>query len=161
MRFAVREVPLDWSSPAGEFLTAELPLSADEVWARFIADPATWPTWFPGMARAAWHGDVTAQVGALRDVYLRDGMVVREKILAWEPGRRFGFSIVRCSRPLMAAMTEDYTLVPTPGGCRFEWRVKVELVWWLRPFARVVVPFFRPTFDDAVKGLVAAASRPG
>lgn len=156
MWFEVTEAPLDWEAPAGEALTAELAMPADAVWDQLIADPASWLKWFPGFAEAHWHGDARACVGATRDVRLKDGMIVREKIAAWEPGRRFAFSIVGTNRPLIRRMTEDYRFEPTATGCRFAWTVKYELAWWLRPLGGVVRRQFRPMFDEATAGLVRA-----
>lgn len=159
MWFDVREVTLDWEGATSERLEIDVPMPADEVWRRYIADPASWPRWFHGMAEARFVGDGGGHVGALRRVRLKDGMEVEEKILAWDPGRRFAFAIVGANRPLLAAMTESYTFMPREGGCRFVYEIRYQLVWWLRPLGRLVHRQFRPMFQAATDALAATAAQ--
>jgi hypothetical protein len=88
-----------------------------------LAEPARWIGWFPLMRRAEWTSAKTAQVGAERSVSLRVFGRFDERMLAWEPGKRFAFTMIASSSPLVRRMGEDWRLVRDAGGTRLEWTV--------------------------------------
>lgn len=114
---------LDYFADAPVRLACQAHLAAapDAVFA-MLAEPALWPTWFPLMTRAAWVAPTTTgDVGAERDVALRLLGHFRERMIAWQPGQRFAFTMVQSSSPFASKMAEDYRLQAVAGGTELNW----------------------------------------
>lgn len=86
-----------------------------------FADAPSWPSWFPRMKRAAWTGATTSGVGAEREVGLGVLGRFRERMIAWEPGARFAFTMTGTTSPLVRHLAEDYRLVAVADGTRIDW----------------------------------------
>ena len=104
---------------------AELPCSPARLFDD-LGEPESWPRWFPLMRRARWTSAETACVGARREVAFLLLGSFEETILAFEPGARVAFTMIRTSSPLPARMAEDYRIYPIGDGCRLEWTVVSE-----------------------------------
>jgi hypothetical protein len=82
-----------------------------------------WLGWFPLMQRAEWTSSATSCVGAERAVALRLLGRFHERFLAWEPGKRYAFTMTASTSPLAKQMAEDWRLSREAGGTRIEWIV--------------------------------------
>src|SRR5262245_7154250 len=88
-----------------------------------LAEPGRWIGWFPLMRRAEWTSAATAQVGAERLVAMRVFGRFHERMLAWEPGKRFAFTMIASTSPLVRRMAEDWRRPRDAGGTRLDWTV--------------------------------------
>lgn len=119
-----------------------------------------WSKWFPDMKAVEWTSPEPHQVGSTRTVYLKD-LAVQERFLAWEPGRRFSFSIDSASSPLLERMLEDLRLEPADEGraTRVTWRVTYapsSLMSLVHPFASAS---FRQMVSNNLQGLKRYAEK--
>lgn len=101
--------------------TARFAATADALWAQ-LAEPAAWTQWFPTMYSSAWTAG-SGGVGAEREVALRVFGKYREKMLAWEPGERFAFTMTASTSPLVRRMGEDWRITRDGNGVRLDWTV--------------------------------------
>jgi hypothetical protein len=102
--------------------TARFEASPDALFAELV-DPQRWLAWFPLMYRAAWITPKTSGVGAEREVALRVFGKYRERMLAWDPGERFAFTMTGSTSPLVSRMAEDWRLSREGNGVRLDWTV--------------------------------------
>ena len=114
-----------------------------------ITDPATFARWFPDFRAAHWVSGTPPGPGSVREVRLR-ALAVRERILVWEPGKRFAFTVISASQPLLARMVEDYRLTANEqGGTRVQWTVAYQPRLVVRPLAPLLRPVFGRLFRRA------------
>lgn len=154
MWFKVEPSGLEFIDQAKHFFENELILDAtpDEVFEVF-ADCDSWPKWFDDFVSAEWETEPPHGVGSERKARLKT-MAARERFIAWEPGKRYSFTILALSVPLVSRMVEDYRLEPVDGGkTRLLWNVYYQPRLFIRPFNVVIRPIFKRMFKRAMKGL--------
>ncbi|PIE19221.1 MAG: hypothetical protein CSA66_02740 [Proteobacteria bacterium] len=128
--------------------------SATEVF-EAVSDPEAFARWFPDLRAARWLTVAPHGAGSVREVALKL-IAVRERVLAYEPGRRFAFTITGANRPLLAKMVEDFRLTARDDGTtRVQWTVAYRPLLWARPIAPLVRPIFGRLFERATERLIA------
>jgi hypothetical protein len=107
------------TAPLRIVASARVSASPARVFESF-AKPEDWPKWFPMMKYAKW----TKGEGGLdseREVSVGALGKYRERMIAWEPGARFSFTMIGSTSPLAEQLAEDYLLVPDGTGTVIEW----------------------------------------
>ncbi|MFT3691885.1 MAG: SRPBCC family protein [Kofleriaceae bacterium] len=88
-----------------------------------LGDPSLW---FALLHHSVWKSGATSGVNALREVQVHGFGAFRERMLAWDPGRRVAFTMIGTTSPLVARMAEDMVIEPLGDGVRFHWNVVAE-----------------------------------
>ncbi|MBK9964979.1 MAG: SRPBCC family protein [Holophagales bacterium] len=70
-----------------------------------LADHEAWTRWFVDFKKASVAGGVREGVGMKRRVWVGP-MVLDERFIAWERGRRFSFTMLQSNLPILSAMVE-------------------------------------------------------
>jgi uncharacterized protein YndB with AHSA1/START domain len=120
-----------------------------------LADVSTWPAWFLDMKAMAWTNG-RGGVGAVRMATLVFGRF-EERMIAWDPGARFMFSIDGSSLPLVKRAAEDWRLeeVVVDGrmATRVTWSLLADPTWITRVLRPLIAPLFRRMFRRSAAGL--------
>jgi hypothetical protein len=132
---------------------ATLDADPDAVFAE-LADPSLW---FPLMRRSVWRTAATSGVGAERVVDVRLFGRFRERMLAWEPGRRVAFTMLETTSPLVARMAEDWRLERDGAGTRLDWTVAATPTAVGRPTTPALRGILRVMFGISSRGLGSRA----
>jgi uncharacterized protein YndB with AHSA1/START domain len=118
-----------------------------------LADPSTWPRWFHDMRDAKWTSSSQACLGAVRVVSLGMGSF-EERMIAWEPGKRFSFSIDGASVPLAKRVVEDWQLSSTDEGhTKLDWAMLVDPSLLSRALRPAIQPLMQRMFNKSIAGL--------
>ena len=127
------------SAPLTATATARLGAPPAQVFASF-ADAPQWLRWWPMMTTCKWVVD-TAAVGAEREVAVRLLGRYRERMIAWQPGERFAFTMVASNSPMASQIAEDYRLTADGTGTRVDWVLAARP----RTLGRLAAPVMRVT----------------
>ncbi len=119
--------PTSWIPGAPVIIERDIliPASTETVWEHF-ADNEGWVHWFPGCKVCHFVGDPPHGAGSKRFVHM-DQFRVTEEITAWEPGKRWGLTVIEINAPIMSAMAEEAVLTTEPDGTRVTFKIGVEL----------------------------------
>ncbi|MBL8115205.1 MAG: SRPBCC family protein [Acidobacteria bacterium] len=117
-----------------------------------LADGASWPRWFVDFKRAEQTSPGPLGLGGTRHVWVGP-LNLEERFIAWEPGRRFSFTMLTINLPLVTSLLEDWRLTPEGSGTRVDYAVRFDVPWWLRPFTKLLLLKFRPMFRKALPNL--------
>jgi ribosome-associated toxin RatA of RatAB toxin-antitoxin module len=154
MWFKVKRSGLDIAESAGFSILQErvLDVGADELF-ELLADVEPWPKWFPGFLEARWLTDPPHGVGSVREARLQT-IAVHERFIAWEPGRRWAFTLEAATVPVLKRMVEDYQLEALSDSlCRLTWNVYYTPRLALRPLHPLARPLVGRMFAHALDGL--------
>ena len=117
-----------------------------------LADHDAWTRWFVDFRKASVTGDTREGLGTRRRVWVGP-MVLDERFIAWERGRRFSFTMLESNLPILSAMVEDWRLASVEGGTRVDYAVGFDLPGWVRPLKGILLWKFRPLFERALPNL--------
>lgn len=158
---ATRPSELDYVVIAPYCMENEIQIEVPPAKVFQILSESNWGDWFVDFQSVEWTSQPPYRVGSTRTVTLKS-LAVKERFLAWDPGRRFSFSIDAISLPLLEGMMEDMQLEPRKDGSatHFRWRVFYTpnpLMAALRPIAQ---PLFAGMFHQSLENLKAYAEKP-
>jgi hypothetical protein len=137
-----------------------------------VTSPTQLGRWLPDIRSARWLTSEPHGVGSVREVRLAT-MAVHEKVLIWEPGERFVFTIVRASLPLLKRMVEDYRFEKSRPGergssqgydgsaratTRIRWTIAYQPRTLAMPLEPVLAPRFARMFEQACQRLTQLGS---
>lgn len=151
--------PDSWVDEATNRCEARIEVAAtpERIW-EVLADHESWPEWFTAIDTVEVTGAASG-IGAERRVTL-PGMVIDEEFVAWEPGRRFAFTVVGMSKPVFDTLNERVTIEDLGNG-----RCEVTYIQAFKPKAWFALPFlvvkrqFRRGLHRGLKGLKARAEQ--
>jgi uncharacterized protein YndB with AHSA1/START domain len=152
MLFTLQRIGLDYAERAPGQVSVATTVDASPTTVFDVLTGDHWTEWFPDML------ELTVipprGVGGGRHARLRHSEAY-ETFLAWDPGRRFAFSVDRSNRPFLKAMMVDWRLSAAPGGrgTRVELRWDYTLRAWWRPMQFLVTRAMRKLIADALAGL--------
>jgi uncharacterized protein YndB with AHSA1/START domain len=159
MWFDVEAVPLSFTESSPHHIEASALIDAPP--ARVFEIMATGEgqkEWFQDFVACRWTSAPPHGVGAEREIELK-ALTVKERFLAWEPGKRLAFCVYGITVPLVSAMIEDMTFEDVGGGraTRFVWRVHYRpslLMKVIHPIGRAI---FGEMFRNSAEGLARYA----
>ncbi|MFF8914685.1 SRPBCC family protein [Streptomyces sp. NPDC015032] len=146
----LRSVDLDFieSAPLRLVFTAEVRAHPETVYRALADDVAGWPSWFTSVTAARPTED-----GAGREVRIRGGTVLRESILAADPGERYTYRVDESSTPGPKALLEEWRLTPAGTGTRVRWTFAADGSAAFRFALRLGRPGMGRAFREAVRNL--------
>jgi len=131
-----------------------------------IADPSGWPSWFPGVRRARYASPPPYEVGTIREADVAGTRWV-EEMIAWQPDRRWAYTVTEASTPLASAQVEVFDVEDVASACgdasgaggsvatRVTWTLAIE-PRLLQKIAAPIAPIvMRRVFERAMRGLEA------
>jgi hypothetical protein len=147
MWFTLDRIDLAYVDAAPNHICADVVLEVGPDRAFAVLTGDRWLEWFPDLKEMRWHPP--RAVGGTR--YVRLGRSeAEETFLAWDPGRRFAFSVDRSTLPVMKAVIVDFRLTAVDAGRR----ARVEYCWHfaLRTIFRPLQPLARKEIQRIVIG---------
>jgi len=138
-----------------------VPASAEATFAA-IVEPAQRVRWSPGMIDARWLTPPPHGPGSERRVN-HEALRSDQRVVAWEPGRRFSFYLTRAGTPAASQFMEEFMLSDEPFGTRVRWRIGWRLRLPLRALGglseRAAGPMFRSYLGGLRRYLDAGAPK--
>src|SRR5262249_19633792 len=122
MWFTLRREDMGFVGRAPDVHVAEATLAAPRarVFGAFV-DAASWPAWFPNVQAASYTTPPPHGVGTMREARVAGTRWV-EEMVAWEPGSRWAWTVLRASVPFAHAQVECFEFGDGPGGgTRVRW----------------------------------------
>jgi deazaflavin-dependent oxidoreductase (nitroreductase family) len=125
-QFDMRREDLSFLTRAPVVHTFEADVAAprEKVFAA-LADPTTWPRWFPGVRSARYGSPPPYGVGTIREADVSGTRWV-EEMIAWDTGRRWAYTVTSASAPVATAQVESFELDDRAAGTRVRWTLALE-----------------------------------
>jgi hypothetical protein len=115
--------------------------------------------WFKDFVGMQWLSPEPHGVGASRVVTLKT-LRVTERVLAFEPGKRFAFTVDRITLPLVRGMLEDMQIEPiSEKKTRVIWTAHYEPSMAMRLVHPIARSIFGGMFRDSMTGLTRYAEK--
>ena len=115
--------------------------------------------WFKDFVACRWTSAPPHGVGSTREIELK-ALTVKERFLAWDPGKRMSFCIYAITLPLISEMLEDFQLEPAGDGrTRFRWIAHYTPTLAMRVVHPVVRAIFGNMFRASIEGLSRHAAQ--
>jgi hypothetical protein len=128
-----------------------------------VAEPRTWPDWFPGVRAASYAGDPPYGIGTIRRAHVGITHWV-EEMIAWEPNTRWAYTVIRSSVPFARAQVESFDFADAPSGTHVRWTLALEprlLGRLSAPWtARVAGDLFQRAMQNLARYLSSPRMRP-
>ncbi len=175
MWHATGDVELDFTAHSPERLEFEIVCfaPAERVFEVLTSD-REFGEWLEPLAECRWTTPGPHGVGSKREVVLDmlapkgkgradalTALAVKERILAWERGKRFAFAIEALTIPLVRRMVEDMQLERLgPQKTRLRYHVHYEPTLLMRAVHPIAREFFGKMFRDAVARVAMVSARP-
>jgi uncharacterized protein YndB with AHSA1/START domain len=113
--------------------------------------------WFPGLVGYQWTTEHRG-VGAERVVELAM-FSVKERFLAWDPGKRMTFHIYAMTLPIAKALVEDLTFEPAQLGDDKTTRMRSVVRYDPTVITSLLRPIVLPIFDKMARTTAEALAR--
>lgn len=156
MWFDVEGVPLTFTerSPFHIETVTRVEAKPERVFEIFATGEAQ-EEWFQDWVGVEWTTKPPHGVGSERVAKMKM-LSVKERFLAWDPGKRLSFCIYGITLPLVSAMVEDLALAPDgDGATTFTWRVHYRptlLMRMVHPIGRAIFgKMFRASADGLAR----------
>jgi uncharacterized protein YndB with AHSA1/START domain len=175
MWHSTADVDLDFTTHSPERMEFEIICfaPAERVFDVLTGD-REFPQWLEPLAECRWTTPGPHAVGSKREIVLDmlakpgqgdpgalTALAVKERILAWERGKRFAFAIEALTIPLVRRMVEDMQLERLgPNKTRLRYHVHYEPTLIMRAVHPIAREFFGKMFRDAVRKIAMIAARP-
>ncbi len=116
----------------------EVRATPEEVW-EVLTDNERWPEWLPAAKTCRTTSDVAEGVGATRWMH-RDLFKVNERFVAWDPPRRWVFTIVDANMPGFVSVVQQAVIERVDDETSV---LTYTLAADVAPYMRPAVPFLR------------------
>lgn len=156
MWFDVEAVPLSFTESAPFCIENSVGIHAPAARVfEILATAEHQKDWFQDFKDCRWTSASRAGVGAEREIELAL-LTVKERFIAWEPGKRLTFHVYGITLPLVEAMVEDMIIEPTTDRIsRLTWRVHYRpslLMRMVHPIGRAIFgSMFRNSADNLAR----------
>jgi carbon monoxide dehydrogenase subunit G len=90
-----------------------------------LVDAHGWEEWFPSVREIAYVGPPPYGVGTIRRANV-GGTWWIEEMIAWDEGRRWGWTVTRASVPFATALVETFELFDAGEKTRMRWTFALE-----------------------------------
>jgi uncharacterized protein YndB with AHSA1/START domain len=154
MWFPLEPADLSYADAAPHSLVTEkvVPASPERLF-EIITTGERQDAWFKDLRDTKWTSPAPQGVGSTRDVHLKT-LSVKERFLAWEPGRRLAFTMYAITLPLTTRMMEDIRFERVGAkSTKVSWRLHYAPSALMRPVHPLAKRFFGKMFRDTVDGL--------
>jgi uncharacterized protein YndB with AHSA1/START domain len=133
-----REVDFAETAPIKITTNVTVNGTPDEVWAVLI-DNERWPEWFAAAKACRSTSDKPHGLGSTRWIHV-DLFKVNERFIAWDPPRRWAFTILDVNLPGVISVVERALIEPTSDG---QTTVSYTMASEVAPYLRPLVPLLR------------------